>query len=295
MTVTNARGFTLIELVLVMVLVGILAGIFAPLIARPVEAFFAEARRGQLVDTAQVALDRMSREIRLAVPNSVRVDPTGRVVEFLRTIDGGRYRTAPNGLLGDSLNFSISDTSFDVIGNLATGSQLNVPATCAKEGKCYVVVGNEGPGTGADAFNGDDIASINQCLAGSAIALDGSDHIVIQSLLGLLGGKKFPQPSPNQRFQIVDTPVTYLCDPTAGTLRRYDGYTIMADQSDVDTDTKLTGLPNPAESSLMGDDVAGCSFSFDASASYLLTASLTLSQDGEQITLLKKVRVENQP
>ena len=283
---SREHGFTLIELIMVIVITGILAGVVAPMIARPTSAFLAETRRGALVDTAETILGRMSREVRLAVPNSVRVDGTSHVVEFLRTIDGGRYRYYAPG----NLDFT-SATGFDLIGNLSECDSLssaNISATCAKESACYVVVGNLGAGTASDAFAGDNIAAMQSCSVGGAS--DGSsDHI------DLTAAMTFPQQSPNQRFQIVDTPVTYLCDPAAGTLRRYDGYTITASQTGVDTDAELTSLANPAESYLMAKDVSACQFSYDASSTHLLTVSLTITRDNESITLSKKIRVENQP
>src|SRR3546814_11151581 len=46
----------------------------------------------------------------------------------------------------------------------------------------------------------------------------------------LTAAKKFPQPSGQQRFYLVDTPVSYLCNPAAGSLRRNAGYPISAAQ-----------------------------------------------------------------
>lgn len=283
LAVRTHGGFTLIELIMIMIIVGILAGVVAPLISRPVAAFIAESRRGALVDAAQVVLDRMSREVRLAVPNTVRVNGTGSVVEFLRSIDGGRYRADPPGT--DYLNNNPAD--FDIIGNLSTCAALLPTApTCAKESTCYVVIGNQGPGTGADAFNGDDIAPIQSCVSGGAD--DG-----VSDRINLSTAKVFNQPSPNQRFQIVDTPVTYLCDLSAGTLRRYDGYTITADQSNVDTDAELTAAG--AASALMAQNVSSCQFSFDAGVTNLLSVALSVSENGESVTLYRKIRVENEP
>ena len=282
-------GFTLIELVMVIIITGILAGVVAPMIARPTAAFIAETRRGALVDTAETALNRMSREIHLAVPNSVRIDPTSKVVEFLRTVDGGRYRAQD----ADNLDFGTTDSSLDIIGNIASCAQLDVSPlvpNCADNIGYCMVVGNLGAGTGDDAYKGDDIAPIQSCAAGMAASGDGSDHITLAT------PKQFPQPSPNQRFQIVDTPITYLCDTAAGTLRRYEHYEIRPNQADVDTDAELTSLPvNPAESSLLAKHVSACQFSYDGVMTRVLTVSLTITRDNESITLNKKIRVENRP
>lgn len=287
----TCQGFTLMEVVLVIVIVGLLAGILAPLISRPTEAYIAAVQRGDFVQRAQQALERISREIRLAVPNSVRIDGSGQVVEFLRSVDGGRYRAQDN----DPLDFTAPDTSFDVIGHLNDCLSYTIipppSLDCVNRDAYCLVVGNMGAGSGADAFNLDNLATIQSC---AVTAADGSDHIVFDNTT--LAGGTFPQPSPNHRFQVVDTPVAYLCDLGAGTIRRYDHYEIHASQADVDTHAELIGLAtNPAEHALLADGVTACQFSYDAGVTDLMTVSITVGNGVEDVTLNSQIRVANQP
>jgi len=67
------RGFTLVELVLVMVLVGVVGSLGATFISRSVGMYRSTVVRAELTDQAVVALRRLSRELAAALPNSVRV------------------------------------------------------------------------------------------------------------------------------------------------------------------------------------------------------------------------------
>ncbi len=112
----HLRGFTLIEMIMAIVITGIVAGIVAVFIARPVEGYIDSVRRGEMTDVADLALKRMSLDIRTAVPNSVRVDSTGRFIEFIPARDGGRYCTDVDSGC-NALDFSNStDLQFDALG-----------------------------------------------------------------------------------------------------------------------------------------------------------------------------------
>ena len=70
----------------------------------PIDSYVAQDRRARLTDAADTALRRMVRDIRLGLPNSVRVTTVGTTIylEFLITRTGGRYRAEGGG------TFSIS-------------------------------------------------------------------------------------------------------------------------------------------------------------------------------------------
>ena len=60
------KGFTLIELIIVMVIVSILATMTTDIITLPVKSYIDLERRTTLVDTAEITLRRMQRDIRRA-------------------------------------------------------------------------------------------------------------------------------------------------------------------------------------------------------------------------------------
>ncbi|TAN77825.1 MAG: type II secretion system protein, partial [Gallionella sp.] len=64
-------------MVMVIVITGIIGSMVAVFIKAPVQQYFDVARRADMTDTADTALRRITRDLRLALPNSVRV--TGAV------------------------------------------------------------------------------------------------------------------------------------------------------------------------------------------------------------------------
>ncbi|GAB4350651.1 MAG: type II secretion system protein [Gammaproteobacteria bacterium] len=274
----ESRGFTLIEMVVTLVLAGIVAGITASFISGPMLGYTQTTRRAELVDAAEQALRRMARDIRRALPNSVRVDPTGRVLEMLNTVDAGRYRDdPPPGNPAALLTFTSPDDEFDTIGALQNFAEVDT------SNDQVVIYNLSATGAANNAYVGDN----RQQLAPGATT---ATHIQLAAPL------QFPLASPRQRFYIVDTPVTYLCDLGAGTLSRFWGYAITHPHAAVDSAVELSGVG--AASALMTRHVANCTFSYQPGTSQragLVTLRLELSDQGERVTLLHQVHVYNTP
>jgi MSHA biogenesis protein MshO len=241
-----AHGFTLVEAVIVIVIIGIIGAIVAVFIRAPILGYRDTAERAELTDQADLALRRIARDIRLALPNSVRVMTTanGDVLEFLQTKTGGRYISAEDGLPDATLPLS-----FDNAGKTSFAA-LEPPDSffnLVRAGD-YVVVYNLGEGFApANAY--EVATAANPCTASSAgnlaritgIAKDttaaGSVNVGIARIT--LNGNPFacqdlPMQSPEQRFQVVSGPVSYYCQPQAdgtSTLWRASGYAITAAQA----------------------------------------------------------------
>jgi MSHA biogenesis protein MshO len=115
----------------------------------------------------------------------------------------------------------------------------------------------------------------------------------------IISNNSFPFDSPSHSFQVVDMPVTYICD--GGVLRRYWGYAIKSSQADTDSIAKLDALvtpPNTGSSAVLAQNVTTCVFTYDpgiTERSGLVSMQLTITQGGEKVTLYHQVHVSNAP
>lgn len=273
----KARGFTLVEVIIVIVVTGILSGMVAVFLKTPVQNYVDTAARVDMTDVADLALRRMTRELRLALPNSVLVSADRRTLQFLLTRTGGRYID-----IGDSppatllpLDFSpAANLQFDFAGAAPTGRMAIAPND-------WIAVFNIGTAP-ADARTFGNIARVT-AVNGTRITL-ASNPFAAQSP---------SMQSPNNRFQVVTGTVTYVCAPAAagGTLTRNFTNQIIG----------LNGLGAPpyGAAALLANLVTACGFDYTVLANTnaaLVGVSLTLGRaNGENISLVRQVHLDNTP
>jgi len=293
----HARGFTLVEAIAVIVITGIIASMVAVFMLKPVQGYFSSTARLAMADTADTALRRIARDIRLALPNTVRVDATGMFLEFIPIKSGGRY------VDNEACFVSPGCTSLSTMGDMLS----NVQIVAGDLISIYSQYNNSG------IVNNCGLSSI-----GLYSAYCGSGVVTLASATGAGSSSNTlgfaltlfvpPGGSPTRRvFVISASPVTYACDAASATLWRISGYSrqplqpisLVAPPLLDATNTNLQRVPlatNVACPTIAAGSPPRFSYASGASERYsLLSAWITLTKNGETISLLHQIHVDNTP
>ncbi len=290
----KSRGFTLVELVMVIALAGLVAVMISTVLGRPMESFAAQSRRAELVDLGAGAMQRMARDVRLAVPNSLRVSADGQAFELLLIHSAARYR--PNRNDSDGLRFgeAVSNCGSTTADSSCDSVQVLTPSLDLS-GARWMVLYNVGaqsgttPVVGANLWAGGNPGVITP--TGTTFSLR-SGAPTDESLIALgnlpSGGFRFAFASPQRRLYLAERVVGYRCQN--GQLVRYSYNQLLA---------SLPSLPPPGSApQLLAGDVAQCQFSYRAGTAQrggLLSLSLGMTQAGETLRLTQQVHVDNAP
>ena len=199
----QAKGFTLVELIVTLVLFGTISATLTLFFRPAFEAWMAARARATLADQAGNAVQRLLRDVRVAVPNSIRTPGTS-CVELVPTRSGGRYRMAPDTTQSGSaaVDPGAVTTSFDVLTPFSTAATL--PAVGD-----WVVVDNQNPG---DVYAGANRSAITGVSTPSATL--GRHRLTIDAM-------QFPLGYDGGRFSVVPNAqkaVFYVCSGASSTL-----------------------------------------------------------------------------
>jgi MSHA biogenesis protein MshO len=291
-------GFTLIEMIVAMVAVAIIVGATV-FFAYPLQQAVDTKARAELTDAADNALQRIARDVRLALPNSVRVTNTANqvLIEFLAIRAAGRYRADSGGASSgvdcpadglsppgaDRLSFDAADDCFKSLGVVADAASI-APNSDWLVLNNYGALAGQFPGQNAyEAPGGNRVLITGRTVEGARTRIAFTSTSFQRSL----------HDSPAKRFYVISGPVTYECNLATQELRRYSGYAI--------TPAQPTGLVGGA---LLAIGVTGCSMDYAASGVApqigLLTIRLSLSRTlsggkVETVSLYHAIHVKNVP
>lgn len=263
------RGFTLVETVMTIVILGIIGTTIAIFMRHPVEAYAAIARRAALADAADTTVRRIARDLRAALPNSIR-QTNDQCIEFIPTRVSARYRAIDKVATdGSKLDFTSADTTFNMLGdNTALNARQQIQVND------IVAVYNLGI-TGADAYGGTNTSVITAIGAVSG----GETPITINS-------KLFPEESGSKRFHVIpsdDTVASYIC--SGGNLYRNANYAL------------ATSCPTPSAGTPLIAKGVTCGFSYTtvSKRNALVQLNLTFTDTGESVNIYHEVHTNNTP
>jgi MSHA biogenesis protein MshO len=293
------RGFTLIELIMVIVIMGVIGGMVSVFMKSPIDAYFDSARRAALTDVADTVARRVARDIQRALPNSINTSGDNKCVEFIPTRTGGRYRAADVGALnyvapGTQLaNLTPGSKSFNIFGDF-TATNTALPADQQIKPLDAIVLYNLGIAgvDGLDAYSGTNTASVTAVSAATGTPPETPLTVTFPGTVNA----SFPFLNTTNRLQVVpkeENVVAYVCSNS--NLYRVVGTTLahICPAAVSSTSPSVTGA------SVVATNVT-CSFNYsgpDLLRNALITTVLTLADtaSGEAVTLQHEVHVSNTP
>ncbi len=192
-TLSVQKGFTIVELVIVIVIAGILAVGSVQFVGQATQGYSDAADRQQLATIGWIASEKMTRELRNALPNSVRLSAAETCIEFVPVIGGSHYKTLPTSATPRTITAIASGFS-----TAPSNTRVAVYPT-----EVSAVYGLSTPGPVSSTIS-------------TLIPASSEDTITLSSDFDFLSE------SPERRFYFTQDPITYCF--TGNRLNRYSDY-----------------------------------------------------------------------
>jgi MSHA biogenesis protein MshO len=269
-------AFTLVELVMVIVVLAILATGSVKFISQSAQGLVDSADRQALASTASIAMEKVLRQVRRALPNSVRTfdDGSNSCIEFVPILYSSEYVSVP---------IASAETDFDAIAfsNAVGGESGYVAVYPISEDSVY----------GTNPATDRSISSTLASASPAGIPSANLQTITFESP----SSYRFPTGSPRNRFYLVSDPISF-CEDANGRLWRYQNYGFHLDSS--------SSIPTSgADSILIADSLQVNSLSFNILQAQLqrnavIRMSLVIVRSNsslESLELSQEVQLRNVP
>lgn len=262
-SIQRQRGFTLIEVIMVMVILGIIGSIGSHFVVVAVESYRTTELRQKLSQRARVTAEQLSRELRAALPNAVRTSSSGNCIEFLPVRSGTRYNDA----------LPTPDNGKPAVTAVATNGFPAPPAAAQ-----YLAVA---------PFFADEVYSASSPVVIAPLANPGG---AVGNPLALAGSFTFVRNSTQRRAFLAGSPVRFCV--VDNTLVRHANYGLPS--------TPLNDSAPAGESALMAHQVAAIGRAFVLSPgsqdrNAAVHINLRFTSGGQGLDIKHKVAVRNVP
>ncbi len=212
------HGFTLMELILVVVVLGIMATATTSYLGLGARMYAEASDRDQLLSQSRFALERLTRELRNALPNSVRLHNANngwQCIEFVPVVVAARYTSIPtvaqpgNSIPLFSLASEWARLRTEEASYISNNKTFRVYVYATDKSQIYPAA-DANPGRFHSLTSGN-LYSITGTVAPYNVTLNLSNNV------------SFSSSSPSNRLYLADEPVSY-CITTARELVRYESY-----------------------------------------------------------------------
>lgn len=266
-------GFTLLEVITVIVILAILSVLGTRFVLDTTKAYQSTQTRARLINTGRQAIERMSRQLRVSLPYSVRLTNSNMCLEFMPIASGGNYRGALNGA-----GTAYTDYVPDLINSITPSGTLIVsPHTIDFGTAQYVSIGAMDP---TELYGASP--------AGRATLLSRTS-----TQLTFSPARGWARNSVNKRFYLLDKPQAFCV--VNNQLRFY-----------ADQDVSSASVDTNSASSLLADNVTGTTAPFALTAgsenrntviqfNITFMQGTSIAQGAESIVINHAVMIRNVP
>jgi MSHA biogenesis protein MshO len=296
----QGRGFTMIELIMVIVIMAIIGATLVTFLRPALNAYFEGRARAEQADQADTSLRRMLRDVRRAVPNSLRV-PTAQCFELVPSTGGGRYRMGPDVThdspvgctSGSSNSCSAWIDPSSSSGAVSVFDSLSSLVTLPVSGD-FVVINNQ---NGNDVYVGTNRSAITTAVS-SPLTTQGQHRISMSPALTVSQGYD------GGRYQVVsqnEQSVFYVCSGADGTLDASgNGKGTLYRLVRTFQATYPTACPSTTGAIVLATKVKSCAFVYNPNQgatqqSGFLWMDLELSSNNEAVHMAVGAHVLNVP